>query len=265
MSLEAGVMTPEHHLLCEHRPGGIRVITLNRPDAMNAITMDMASQLSALLTEIASDAEARCIILTGAGDRAFSAGFDIKEMADFSGEQMRDAFVARDPLMLHIAAHPLPVIAALNGLAYGAGALIAAACDFRIAGPGSAFKVTAIGYGSANATWSLPRLVGPARAKDILMTGRVVLPDEGVAIGLFDRVATGQSALDLALQLAGEIADHAPAGVCGVKSLVDRCLEKTVAEGWNAEHQLMLQSFATQAREGSAVFNAFLSARPTNT
>lgn len=213
----------------ERREGGVRLITLNRAQAVNAITCAMAERLFALFDECERDAEARCIVITGAGERAFSAGFDIKEMAEFDAEQMHAAFVARDPLPLCIAEHPLPVIAALSGPALGAGALIAAACDFRVAAPAASFKVTAIGYGSANASWSLPRLVGVARAKDILMTGRTVGADEGLAIGLFDRLA--DDALAGALALANEILRHPASGVADVKRLVDAAPALTPARG----------------------------------
>lgn len=250
-------MTQSENVTLDQRPDGIRLLTLNRPQALNAITMAMAEQLSGFLEDITRDAEARCIILTGAGDRAFSAGFDIREMADFAPDQMRDALIARDPLMLAIATHPIPVIAAVNGLAHGAGALLAAACDFRVAGPGARFKVTAISYGSANATWSLPRLVGAARAKHILMTGREVGGEEGLAIGLFDSL-TPYDALDGALALAKDIARQASAGVRSVKSLVDKSLGMPIKEAWQAEHDAMLATFKDLPTAGKDVFSSFL-------
>lgn len=243
-------------ILFEEREGGIRIITLNRPDALNAITCAMAERLFALLDQCGADEAARCIIITGAGDCAFSAGFDIREMADFNGDQMQAAFVARDPLSLCLAEHPLPVIVALNGPALGAGALMAAAADFRVATPDASFRVTAIGYGSANASWSLPRLVGVARAKDILMTGRTIAAEEGLAIGLFDRLA--DDALAGALDLAGEIIRHPASGVADVKRLVDTAPALTPRQGWQAEHEAILTGFARQGLGGDAVFSGFL-------
>jgi enoyl-CoA hydratase/carnithine racemase len=251
---------PEHDALeTHHLPGGIHIITLNRPEAMNAITLPMAQELTRLLDALAADCEARCIIITGAGARAFSAGFDIREMAAFSPTQMRDAFIARDPIPLQIAQHPLPVIAALNGLAHGAGALIAAACDFRVACDRTRLKVTAIGYGSANATWSLPRLVGIARAKDILLTGREVSAEEGLAIGLFDRLADDGDTLKTAIALARDICRHPKAGTDAVKSLVDHSPALSLIQGWQAEHDAMLAAFETRPVGGSQVFSGFLS------
>lgn len=245
-------------LLVESPSPGIRLVTLNRPEVMNAIDMELAERLMAFLEAATDDPEARCIVITGAGNRAFCAGFDIHEMAGFDQSKMREAFVARDPLMLRIAIHRLPVIAALNGLAFGAGALIAAAADFRIAGPLAAFKVTAIGYGDANATWTLPRLVGASRAKDILMTGRRVDAAEAVAIGLFNKLETDRPPVEAALELAAQIAAQPPVGVTAVKALVGGSFDRSLAEGWQAEHDHVLQSIATQQKAGSEVFERFL-------
>lgn len=246
------------HITVEEEEDGIVVITLDRPEALNAISLSMAEELSGILDATAGASRVRCLVLTGAGDRAFSAGFDIHEMASFAPAEMREAFTARDPLTLQIALHPLPVIAALNGLAQGAGAMIAAACDFRVGCPTATFKVTAIGYGSANATWSLSRLVGPARAKDILMTGREVAADEAMAIGLFDRLSNDSAVLPTALALARDISRHPKAGTANVKRLVDFALTLSVDEGWRMEHETMLAGFAQTASSGSDVFASFL-------
>lgn len=249
-------MADNQDVRVDHQTDGITVITLNRPEALNAITMAIAVKLFALLEDLAADTDARAVILSGTGDRAFSAGFDIKEMAGFDGDAMRAAFVARDPLPLRIAEHPLPIIAALNGPALGAGALIAAACDFRVACPAASFKVTAIGYGSANASWSLSRLVGPARAKDILMTGRSVQAEEALAIGLYDRIA--EHSLEGALALARDIIRHPKLGVGNVKRLVDTSLSTSVREGWETEHATMLKGFDQPNAGGNTVFASFL-------
>ena len=255
-------MTADSSLPVNDPVDGVRIITLNRPQAHNAIDMAMAARLAELLDAAAADPALRCLVITGAGDKAFSAGFDIKEMNGFDAAAMRDTFVARDPLLLQIAQSRLPIIAALNGLAFGAGALIAAACDFRVACPASEFKVTAINYGSANATWSLPRIVGAARAKDILMTGRKVGAEEGLRIGLFDRLAARGEVLDLAIALAQEIAAKPPAAVAAAKALVDQSFDGTMAVGWQREHQHVLATLEEGGRKGADVFAAFGSGQP---
>ena len=141
------------------------------------------------------------------------------------------------------------MIAVLNGLAHGAGALIAAVSDFR---------VTAINYGSANAAWSLPRLVGPSRAKDIIMTGRRVGAVEGQQIGLFDRLCDANTLIDDALELASEIASKDSGAIAVAKRLVDQADRSTLAEAWQAEHQHVLSSLDQGEHSDSEVFAKFL-------
>lgn len=237
--------------------GKIWTVTLNRPETLNAITMAMAERLLQILDDAAQDDEVRCIIITGRGE-AFSAGFDIKEMAGFDEAAMRDAFVRRDPLFKAIATNPVPIIAALTGKAFGAGALMAAAADFRIATPTTEFKVTAVNYGSANATWSLPRLVGPARAKHILMTGRVVDAQEGLAIGLFDELAEPDG-LKTALELATQIAAKPASAIHNIKRLVNCAIDSPMEEAWQSEFDHVLGQLNSTEQRGNAVFKTFLS------
>lgn len=238
--------------------GAVWTITLNRPQAMNAITMSMAARLQEILADAATDKNARCLVITGAGEGAFSAGFDIREMADFDNEAMRDAFVQRDPLFKAIALHPLPIIAAVNGKAFGAGALIAAASDFRIAGPNAEFKVTAVNYGSANATWSLPRLVGLSRAKHILMTGRIVKASEGLMMGLFDEIANA-AALDAALELAAQIASKPVSAIRAIKALTNQSMNRDIDTAWQAEFDHVYEQLSSNDAGGEEIFDTFLS------
>lgn len=249
-------------LLIDHPSPGLTVLTLNRPEAMNAIDMELARDLFAALDAAEQDPDARSIVLSGAGGRAFSAGFDIHELADFDQAAMREAFVYRDPLMLRLAQHRLPVIVAIEGIAYGAGALLAAAADLRVASTSARFKVTATAYDGANATWSLPPLVGMATAKEILMTGRVVDAGEGAVIGLYNRVVEPDHALSTAIELAAAIAANPPGGVAGIKRLVGAAQALSPADGWQAEHDFMLASLEGGAKGGDAVFAGFLGKHP---
>jgi len=142
-------------------------------------------------------------------------------------------------------------------LAFGAGALIAAACDFRVACQATSFKVTAINYGSANATWSLPRIVGAARAKDILMTGREVSADEGLRIGLFDRLATTADVVGAALQLGETIAAKPAAAVSMIKSMIEGSYSLSLTDAWLAEHQHVLDSLSSGGHNGRELFSSF--------
>ncbi|MGE0665915.1 MAG: enoyl-CoA hydratase/isomerase family protein [Sphingomonadales bacterium] len=242
-------------LLIERPREGVALLTFNRPDVLNAIDMELAARLKDALAALAEDGSVRAIVITGAGT-AFSAGFDIHEMEGFDTQRMIDAFVERDPMIWQVASHPLPVIAALNGIAYGAGALIAAAADLRIGCPAMKFKVTATKYGAANATWTLPQIVGIPTAKEWLMTGRAVEADEALASGLVNRLVPAGVLVDTALDLAEAIASNPPGGVAQVKSLINGGIGRAWAEQFQAEHRSVLDGM-THA-PGKEVFRDFL-------
>jgi enoyl-CoA hydratase/carnithine racemase len=240
---------------------GIAVLTLNRPQVMNAIDMEMFELLESALDELERDDAVRVIVLTGAGERAFSAGFDIHEMAGFDSGAMATAFARRDTLFWRIANHRKPVLAALNGITYGAGALMALAADMRIASSSTRFKITATTYGAANATWSLPRIVGVSMAKEILFTGREVDANEARAIGLIDRLVTDRAVLAAALDMAAAIAANAPEGVQAVKALINASLGRSLHAAYQAEQDWMTARMGAMAQGGDAVFSRFLSTK----
>lgn len=243
---------------------GVMRIAFDRDEAMNAFDMAAFTAIDAALADAAADEAVRTILLIGRGGRAFSAGFDIHEMAGFDAQQNRDAFVWRDPMMRTVATHRCPVIAAIDGICYGAGALLALASDIRIASPTFRFKVTAVGYGGANATWSLPAIVGAGRAKEILMTGRVVGADEAQAIGLVSRIVPASTLESEAMATARAIAAHPPTGVQGIKQLVGEAGGRTPAQGWQAEHDWML-AHTDFASDGGGLFTAFAERRTRQT
>lgn len=242
-----------------YRPrDGVLLLVLDRPEVLNAIDMALFEVLDTALAEAETDDAARVIVLTGAGERAFCAGFDIHEMAGFDGDAMAAAFVRRDPLFWRVANHRKPILAALNGVTYGAGALIATAADLRIGCPATRFKVTAGSYGAANATWSLPRLVGMARAKEILMTGRVVEADEALSIGLLNQLVEPDRLREAALDMAAMIAANPPAGVMGVKALVNAAAGQSLQAGYQAEYDWMQAHLGPASIPGAEVFDAFI-------
>jgi len=240
---------------------GVAVLTLNRPAVMNAIDMELFDLLYAALDELEHDDAVRAIILIGAGERAFSAGFDIHEMAGFDAGAMATAFARRDKLFWRIANHRKPIIAALNGITYGAGALIAVAADIRIGGPATRFKITASTYGAANATWSLPRIVGVSTAKEILFTGRAVDANEAHAIGLIDRLVTDRDVLAAAQDMAAAVSANPADGVQAVKALVNASLGRSLEAAYLAEQEWMTARMAAVAKGGDALFHGFLSER----
>lgn len=251
-------MTTEPTLIVNTPAPGVLHLIFNRPEVHNAYDMPTFSAFAEQLDRAATDPEIRAIVIGARGGRAFSAGFDIHEMAGFDAAAMRRAFEARDPVFGRIAAHPLPVIAAIDGICFGAGALLALACDMRIATPAFRFKVTAVGYGGANATWSLPRAVGAARAKAILMTGQVVEAAEAERIGLVNEIVEAPELDGRAIALAATIAANPPQGIAGIKSLVDGSLTRSPLEGWQAEYDWMIATM-TDAPGGGETFGKFLS------
>lgn len=243
---------------------GVMLIAFERDEAMNAFDMAGFAAVETALADASQDESIRAIVLTGRGGRAFSAGFDIHEMAGFDGPRMREAFVRRDPVMLRVAEHRCPVIAAVDGICYGAGALLALASDIRIGSSTFRLKVTAVGYGGANATWSLPAIVGAGRAKEILMTGRVVDAEEALAIGLVSRIVPADRLEAEALAMARAIAAHPPTGVQAIKQLVGGAASRSVAQGWQAEHDWMITN-TDFGSEGGGLFTAFQERRGKRT
>ncbi|MBR2171098.1 enoyl-CoA hydratase/isomerase family protein [Sphingopyxis sp.] len=251
-------MTAEPTLIVDTPAPGVLHLIFNRPEVHNAYDMPTFSAFAEQLDRAATDPEIRAIVIGARGGRAFSAGFDIHEMAGFDADTMRRAFESRDPVFGRVAAHPLPIIAAIDGICFGAGALLALACDIRIATPAFRFKVTAVGYGGANATWSLPRAVGAARAKAILMTGQVVEAAEAERIGLVNEIVAASDLDARAIALAATIAANPPQGVAGIKSLVDGSLTRSPIDGWRAEYDWMIATM-TDAPGGGETFGKFLS------
>lgn len=245
-------------LLIEKPEDGVVLLTLNRPEVLNAIDMELARLLSIALVALADDDEARCIVITGSGDRAFCSGMDIHEMRHFDADDMVSAFIARDPVNWQVANHPKPVIAALNGVAFGAGALLAAACDLRVGCPATAFKVTATSYGGANATWTLPNIVGIPKAKEILFTGSPVQGEEALAIGLLNRFVANSETAAAAVAMATDIAKHPTGGVSAVKRLINENQGRSYADAFRAEFGWMGETVLRTAAPGADVFKGYL-------
>ena len=175
------------------RRGPIAVMTLNRPEALNALSFDILREIGARVDEL-SASDARALVVTGAGDRAFCAGADIKELMNRGLEAQRNGAILGQGVFERLNRLPMPSIAVIDGYAFGGGLELAMACTFRIATPKAKVGQPEIklglipGYGG---TQRLPRLVGEARALEICMTGRTVGADEALAIGLVNRLVDG--------------------------------------------------------------------------
>jgi enoyl-CoA hydratase/carnithine racemase len=203
-------------LRVEDRAPGVRVLTLDRPERLNALDPETLAALEAALRD---DAGVRCRVLTGAGERAFCSGYDLLRLGKLGpSDPLPDEAIAR--VAAAIEAAPAPTIAAVNGIAYGAGGELAAACDLRVASRTAKVCMPPAKLGIVYAQAGLfrfVRLVGFSQAKRLFFTGDVVDAEEGLRLGVFDEVA--DDALAAALALASRIADNAPLAVAGMKRL----------------------------------------------
>jgi 2-(1,2-epoxy-1,2-dihydrophenyl)acetyl-CoA isomerase len=235
----------------------VALITLNRPEKLNAMSYELARELDAELTKIESDDSVSAVVLTGAGPRAFSAGGDIHQMAKSSDEELAARTEFRSQANWHIATFAKPIIAAVNGLAYGAGAQLTSMLDMRIGCEFSEFRFLAARYGRVNSSWSLPLVVGMAKAKELLYTGRVVKAGEAEKIGLLNQVVPSSELLAKTLELAKLISENDPRMVQGIK----RLLHEDVGMDWrgrydNEQNARKTRLKSNHPREG---FKEFLS------
>jgi enoyl-CoA hydratase/carnithine racemase len=218
---------------------GVVVLTLNRAEVHNALDTGLQRLLDEQLSALEADPSVRCLVFTGAGEAAFSAGYDIHELARLSPEEVTLALLQREEWMWRYATLRMPTIAAVNGIAHGAGALLACALDLRLGCERSDFRFTAGAYSGANATWNLPLLVGLARAKELLFTSRRIDAEAAERIGLLNAVLPSGSLLDDALALAAEIAANPPEGITEAKRLLHAGPGRGLRDRYEAENVAM--------------------------
>jgi enoyl-CoA hydratase/carnithine racemase len=198
----------------------VALITLNRPEKLNAMSYELACELDEELIKVESDDGVRAVILTGAGPRAFSAGGDIHQMVRSTPEELSARSNTRGKATWHLATFPKPIIGAINGLAYGAGAQLTSMLDIRVGCEHAEFQFLAAKYGRANSTWSLPLVVGMPKAKELLYTGRSVKAEEAARIGLLNQLVPCSELKDAAFQMAEMISANDPRMVQGIKRLL---------------------------------------------
>jgi enoyl-CoA hydratase/carnithine racemase len=235
---------------------GIGTIRLDRPP-VNALNDQVTAELTAVTAEAAAAAEIRAVILYG-GPKVFAAGADIKEMATAGYAEMADRSSRLHAVFSQVAALGKPVVAAVTGYALGAGLELALAADFRVVGSGARLGLPEIGLGvipGAGGTQRLPRLIGPARAKNMIFTGRLVAADEAHAIGLADQVAPDESVYDAALELVQRYAAGPAVALRAAKQAIDAGLGVDLATGLEIERVQFAALFATEdQREGMRSF-----------
>ena len=258
-------MSPAYETLLLRVEDGVATLTLNRPEALNALTQRMKEELAAALQWLEAEESVRVLLITGAGERAFCAGADIKERA--GTDPTPAEFVVRQrathQLFTRIERFAKPVIAALNGVAYGGGAEIALCADLRIAADTARIGLTEVNLGvipAGGGTQRLPRLVGAPKAKELIFTGARLTADQALAIGLVNRVVPAAALADAASALAAEIAGKPPLAVRFAKQAIDRGLEADLQTSLDLELFAAAILFDTDdRREG---MRAFIEKRP---
>ena len=207
-------------LLVDDRDG-VRTLTLNRPESFNSLTVELKERLLGALTEASADESVRAVVLTGAG-KAFCAGQDLKEhvaaLREENPEPFRTVAEHYNPIVRALTGMPKPVIAAVNGMAAGAGASFAYACDLRVAAPVAKFLMAFATIGltaDSGASWTLPRLIGYGRAMEMMLLAKPVTAEEALALGMVTQVA--EDALGAAQELAGRMAAGPTTGYAKIK------------------------------------------------
>jgi enoyl-CoA hydratase/carnithine racemase len=240
------------------RRGRVEIWTLDRAAVRNALSRAMVEELAGHLERTSADRTLAAVVITGAGDQAFCAGADLKERAGMTEEQVRGFLERLRGMARALEKSDRVFIAAVNGAALGGGAELALACDLRVASPGALFGLTEVTLGiipGGGGTQRLARLIGPGRAKDLILTGRRVGADEALALGLVQAVARERSALEEALALAEVIARNAPLALAAAKHAIDEGLDRELDEALSLEHRHYEKTLASKDRlEGLAAF-----------
>jgi len=242
---------------------GVATVTLDRPDALNALTIPLKEALIATFTGLAADPAVRAIVLTGAG-RAFCAGQDLKERLEPGAPpldvELRDRY---NPLVRAIREAPQPVIAAVNGVAAGAGASIAFACDLRIAADSARFVLAFAGIGlipDSGATWTLQRLVGASRAAEIALLNEPLSAEEAARIGLVSRVVPAADLIAEARAIGLRLAAQSPGALARTKRALQAGATSTFEE--SLELEATLQGEAGAQPDHAEGIAAFIEKRP---
>jgi enoyl-CoA hydratase len=247
---------PVDYVAIQHEDD-VAVLTIDRQEKLNALDRQVVEEIGQALLELESEGP-RAIIVTGAGERAFIAGADIRAMSVMDPLEAKRFSEIGHAAMALLDRSPIPTIAAVNGFALGGGCEVALACDIRIAAENATFGFPEVGLGilpGMGGTQRLPRLIGPALAKELIFTGRRISAGEAREIGLVNRVVDEGEALNTARELAAEISANGPLAVRHAKAAANRSLDVDLISGLEFEADQFALLFATEdAREGMNAF-----------
>ena len=233
-------------VLERERAKRVEVLTLNRPERLNAVNRDVLSLLERYIDDAVREEDVRCVVITGAGDKAFSAGADIGELSGLNPLQAQELMAFGQKVYAAVEDCPKPVLAAINGYALGGGLELALACDLRIASTSATLgqlEITLANIPGWGGTQRLPLIVGEGVAKDMILTGRLVGAGEALSLGLVSRTTDGP-ALEAALSLAASLSAYSPAAVALAKQAV-HAARAPGQHGYVVERQAVALCFTT--------------------
>jgi enoyl-CoA hydratase len=241
----------------------VAFVRLNRPEKMNALSGEMLDELGRVFERVALEADVRAVVLTGAGERAFSAGTDIYELQQLDAEGARLASLRGQQVCEVIENCPVPVIAAVNGVAAGGGCELALSCHIRLASSAAEFSLPETKLGMIPAyggTQRAARAIGLSRALELMLAGRTLSATDALRYGLINRIAEPSRLLDEAEAMARTISGLAPLAIRACLKAVTRGISLTLEQGLELEAELFSSLFETEdVREGT---RAFLEKRP---
>ncbi|WP_404452748.1 enoyl-CoA hydratase [Virgibacillus necropolis] len=236
----------------------IALLTLNRSDAANAMSKALLDELNKYIVEIEQDSSIRCTIITGDGEKAFCAGADLKERKGMTEDQVIQAVRYIGASVSNVAKMKMPVIAAINGVAFGGGLELALACDIRIAVNTTKLGLTETSLAiipGAGGTQRLTRLIGLGQAKRLIFTGKPVSTDEAINIGLVEQLTDQENLLNDAIEVANQIAKNGPIALKQAKTAIDKGIQADIETGLSIEHLCYKETIPTDDRlEGLKAF-----------
>jgi enoyl-CoA hydratase/carnithine racemase len=235
---------------------GVAILTMNRPEQLNAMNQQLTAELHEAVVEANADESIGCIVITGTGQRAFSAGGDIHEQREDDRRYSQAELDARNAVRARgsyeISASAKPTIGMMNGLAYGGAGVLASSLDMRVGCEHASFRFLAAAYGRINSTWTLPNQVGWPIAKELLFSGRIVEAEEAHRIGLLNHLVPCAQLREKTMWLATMIAKNRREAVMGVKALLLQDLGANLEEQWANE-----RGYTTSVMRGAKAESAF--------
>jgi len=245
-----------YEFILVEKEDGVAILTMNRPEVLNAMSRELTAELHDAVQSVCADDDIGCIVITGAGERAFSAGGDVhQQRADdvtYSQEERDKMSAVRGRSSYDISACSKPTIGMMNGLAYGGAAVLSSSLDMRIGCENTKFRFLAAAYGRINSTWTLPNQVGWPMAKELLFSARVVEADEAYRIGLLNHLVPRGELRAKTMELATMIAKNHRGAVMGIKELLLRDMGRDLEEQWANE-----KDFTTHVMRGAKAEEAF--------